>query len=92
MKEVTIQLDDKSIEILKNVEEIHRTSLINVGLALVSKTGFYKTLCNKNESSNLDDILSLDVEQDKGSSTSGTSGSSKVNKAPEKKTTSWDSF
>ena len=41
---VSIEFDQSSLDILKNVDGIHRNSLINVGLALVSKTGYYKTL------------------------------------------------
>jgi len=41
---VNIEFDEASLGILKKVDGIHRNSLINVGLALVSKTGYYKTL------------------------------------------------
>jgi hypothetical protein len=87
-KEIQITLDDKSIEILKNIDEIHRASVINVGLALVSRTGYYSTLCNKNESLSLDDIASLDVKDESGKIV--TVNKKEVQK--EKKSTSWDSF
>ena len=39
-----IELDDKSIEILKSVDSVHRNSLVNVALAMISKTPYYRTL------------------------------------------------
>jgi len=41
---VSVIFDDKSLDILKKVDRLHRNSLINIGLALVSRTGYYKTL------------------------------------------------
>ena len=43
-KQVNVNFDDNSQGILKDVDAIHRDSLINVGLALVSKTEYYRTL------------------------------------------------
>jgi len=92
-----INLDSKSIEILKKVDSIHRDSLINVGLALVSKTGYYKTLAGISETEDLDEVASLDVIDDiDGSDSQKSSKKSKAKvdsaPAPKKPTTSWDSF
>ncbi|MEA1973165.1 MAG: hypothetical protein U9N34_07730 [Candidatus Cloacimonadota bacterium] len=93
-----INLDSKSIEILKKVESLHRDSLINVAIALVEKTGYYRTLTGKNTEADLEDVASLDVEDtDEDSGTTSTSSKSKKSAkkaAPEKKapSTSWDSF
>lgn len=56
---VSIEFDENSLKILKEVDQIHRNSLINVGLALASKTGYYKTLTGKVE--NLADVAGLDI-------------------------------
>jgi len=90
-----INLDTKSIEILKAVDSIHRDSLINVGLSLVSKTGYYKTLTGK-VPDDLEDVASLDVIEDEDSQTSSTKAIKKSNKkdnsAPAKPAANWDSF
>ena len=44
MKEVKIKLDDKSLEILKEIDTIHRESIINFGLRLASQTEYFKIL------------------------------------------------
>ena len=82
MKEVQVKLDEKSIQILKSVDTIHRDSLINIGLALVSKTGYYKTLTGKNEDAELEEVASLDVLDDEDSNTGNgkVSGASKNTK------------
>jgi len=89
-----INLDQKSIDILKKVDSIHRDSLINVGLALVSKTGYYKTLAgltNTQDDEDLDEVASLDVLDEDGDKS--ISKKTKEVEAPAKKpTTSWDSF
>jgi len=93
-----INLDQKSIDILKKVDAIHRDSLINVGLALVSKTGYYKTLAGISDAEDLEEVASLDVldENEDGQAvfTKKSSKKSKVQEeAPTKKpSTSWDSF
>jgi len=93
-----INLDQKSIDILKKVDSIHRDSLINVGLALVSKTGYYKTLAgltNTQDDEDLDEVASLDVLDEDGDKpiSKKTSKKTKEVEAPAKKpTTSWDSF
>jgi len=46
-KAVQVNFDDNSQSILKEVDAIHRDSLINMGLALVSRTEYYKTLTGK---------------------------------------------
>ena len=43
-KNVNVSFDENSEKILKEVDEIHRNSLINIGLALASRTEYYKTL------------------------------------------------
>lgn len=90
-----INLDSKSIEILKKVESLHRDSLINVAIALVEKTGYYRTLTGKNTEADLEDVVSLDVEDtDEDSGTTSKSKKSSKKATPEKKapSTSWDSF
>jgi len=43
-KSTNIELDDRSLEVLKNVDGIHRNSLINLGIMMISKTPYYKNL------------------------------------------------
>jgi len=88
---IGINLDEKSIEILKKVDKIHRDSLINVGLALVQKTGYYKTLAGISEAEELEDVASLDIideESDKPKS----KVKNKVKDEVKKVSTSWDAF
>jgi len=62
MTEKLIQLDPKSLAILAEIDEIHRHSLINIAISLVSKTEFFKTISNKIEtSSELSEITSLKI-------------------------------
>ena len=44
MKEVKIKLDEKSIEILSEIDSIHRESLINFGIRLAKNTEYFKIL------------------------------------------------
>ena len=85
MKEMPIQFDDKSIEILKQVDGVHRHSLVNVALAMISKTGYYKTLTGV-VGTDIDDIVGLEShDQDNVKVT-------KDEPKQETKATSWDSF
>jgi len=90
-KSLNITLDGKSIEILKKVDGIHRDSLINVGLALVEKTGYYKTLTGENKSDSLDDVASLDLDDDTGSKPKAKSVPEEPQKTA-KPATTWDAF
>jgi hypothetical protein len=92
MKKVEIALDDSSVEILKGVDDIHRNSIVNIGLALVSKTGYYKTLTGKSEAEDLEDIASLDIEDEEGETKTKSSKKKEVAKPTAKATSSWDSF
>ena len=93
---IGINLDESSIKILKKVDSIHRDSLINVGLALVAKTGYYKTLTGISDAEDLEDIASLDILDDEETPTKKVSKAAKSKKAePEvakKPATTWDSF
>ena len=57
-KSITIKIDPSSINILKKVDPLHRESLINLGISLISKTGYYKTLSGENQDL-LDSIVDL---------------------------------
>jgi len=90
-----INLDSRSIEILKKVESLHRDSLINVAIALVEKTGYYKTLTGKNSEADLEDVTSLDIETEEDGETTkikpSKKGKTKMADVPAKPS-SWDSF
>lgn len=43
-KSTNVELDDKSLEILKKVDALHRNALINLGIHMISKTSYYKGL------------------------------------------------
>jgi hypothetical protein len=90
MAEVQVTLDDSSVAVLKGVDKIHRDSIINVGLALVSKTGYYKTLSGKQDSDDLDDTASLEVQGQE--SDKDTSSKKKETSKSKPKSTSWDAF
>ena len=91
---LAINLDEASIDILRKVDKIHRDSLINVGLALVKQTGYYKTLAGTADVDDLDDVASLDIETDdeKPSKTSKSQKKAKAEEKPSKPASSWDSF
>ena len=85
-----VQFDENSKTILKKVDAIHRDSLINVALAIVSNTGYYKTLTGE-LSSDISDVVSLS-----SLSSLDTPEESKEDKqqvaTPTKAATDWDSF
>lgn len=56
-KSTSIELDDKSLEILKKVDGIHRNALINLGIHMISKTPYYKNLTGEVE--NVLDVVGL---------------------------------
>lgn len=93
-KEFSVTLDSKSIGILKKVDNIHKSSMINIGLALIEKTGYYKTLCN-NPVNTIEEVVSLSVES-LGINGVGIStvNPTKVEapKVTKKPSTDWDSF
>ena len=93
-KQVNITLDDKSIEILKSVDSIHRDSIINIGLALVKKTGYYKTLAGVlDNDADLEDVASLDIEDSEEKTTKKTKKKADATEEkPKKATQSWDAF
>jgi len=86
-KKIEIEFDDQSLKILKNVPEIHRVSLINIGLSLASKTNYYKTLTGE-ASEVLNNVASLDNIENLGVKETETV---QAQEAP-KKSTSWDEF
>lgn len=59
MKEVKIRLDDKSVDILKEVEAIHRDSLINFAIRLLENHPHYKII--KGEIESIEEVSNLDV-------------------------------
>ena len=61
MKEVKIKLDDVSLEILKDVDPIHRESVINFGIRLASQTDYFKILKGEVEEAN--DLVALNEEK-----------------------------
>jgi len=86
-----VYLDTRSKEIIAKVENIHRHSLINMGLRLVEKTNYFKTLTGENKSEELESILSLD---DLGSIDKPivANTAAKPQEPPKKKAVSWEAF
>jgi len=84
-KSVNIEFDDVSLGILKSVDALHRNSLVNIGLALASKTGYYKTLAGIGpedltevaDLSDLNEVLEKEIK-------------AKDEPAKTKSTTAWD--
>jgi len=93
-KQISLTLDDSSIEILTEVDSIHRDSLVNIGLQLVKKTGYYKTLSGKQKSEELEDIASLDTQdEDRDEGDKKKNKSNKSSKQPKQSSApSWDAF
>lgn len=85
----SVNFDKNSTEILKRIEPIHRESLINLGLALISKTGYYKTLTG-DISETLENVTSLDnLEQELNTTVVKNKDPIKVEISP---ASSWDDF
>jgi len=82
-KSLPIEFDDKSIEILKNVDSVHRNSLVNVALAMISKTSYYKTLSGESSDDALE-VASL------GSLDDTPSDSPKIEAPKPTPSTTWD--
>jgi len=87
-KEVQVKLDAKSTEILKEVSALHRDSIINLGLRLVQKTNYFKTLTSKEdiELASSANLSTLDSEEVQVQETK-----QKPKEAP-KATVGWDNF
>ena len=62
MKEVKIKLDDKSLEILKEIDTIHRESIINFGLRLASQTEYFKILKGEIEKIEIEEVSNISTE------------------------------
>ena len=58
-KEIKVILEEDALKILKEVDAIHRNTLINIGLKLVQKTELFKTLTG-DSSEEIQKIASLD--------------------------------
>jgi len=86
---IGISLDSKSVEIIKKVDKIHRDSLINIGLALVEQTNYYKTIAGIKEPKSLEDVASLDVNNEDSKKKEEKAATVE---APKKASTSWDAF
>ena len=63
MKEVKLKLDDKSIEILSEIDNIHRESIINFGIRLASQTEYFKVLKGDDDVEVLNEISSETKEE-----------------------------
>jgi len=97
IKELPIQFDEESIKILQKVPSIHRHSLINVALSLVSKTGYYKTLSGESKDMSISESTSLESLESISSSESESTPSkdevkSTPSKVPTAPPTDWSDF
>jgi len=91
---VSINLDEHSVKTIKKVNSIHRDSLINIGIAMVAKTPYYKTLLGV-EQEDLDEVASLDMLDEENETTTSKKSKKKEETKTEvkaKPTSSWDSF
>ncbi len=89
-KSVNVSLDKHSIEILKQVDNIHKSSLINLAISLISKTGYYKTLTG-NIGDSLESVTSLDSLDSLTENTTVVKIKDKEVEKPKSKS-SWDEF
>lgn len=88
-KVVNIALDERSESILKRVNKIHRQSMINLGLAMIEKTDYYKTLCN--QPVNNTDVVSLSISNLDNLGVAEKELPTKTTTV-KKSTANWDSF
>jgi hypothetical protein len=89
-KIVNISLDKNSIEILRQVDNIHKSSLINLAISLISKTGYYRTLTGK-VADELEDVTSLEAMNIAPKNTTEKT-KNKVEEPKAKASSSWDDF
>ena len=61
MKEVKIRLDEKSIEILNEIDSIHRESIVNFGIRLASETDYFKII--KGEIESAENLVQINEEK-----------------------------
>ena len=90
-----INLDKKSVEILKKVDSTFRDTIVNIGLRMVENTELFLTLTGERKDTDINDMVSLDKisdEEDKPSKVKKGKAVA-VEAAPVKKPAqSWDSF
>lgn len=85
-----INLDSKSIEILKAVDPTFRDTIINIGLRMVENTEFFNTIIGKSKNTPVEHMTSLSLLDDENKKIE--SSKTKNIKKEEKPKTSWDSF
>lgn len=90
----SVNFDKNSVEILKKVESIHRESLVNLGIALISKTNYYKTLIGEipEDINKVVSLESLEDELNGDKSNSNQSNSKSAESESKPSTSSWDDF
>ena len=84
-----VQFDENSKAILKKVDAIHRDSLINVALAIVANTGYYKTLTG-DAAKELAGVASLSSLDELEAELDDIKPKQKA--TPKKAATNWDNF
>lgn len=88
-KDINIQFEDNALEVLKQVDPVHRNSLINLGILLISKTQYFKTITG-DISEVLKDVTSLNSLDALEEELESVKTITKVE--PAKKATNWDNF
>lgn len=91
VKTVSVTLDKNSIAILKQIDNIHKSSLINLAISLISKTGYYQTLIG-NPGDSLESITELTSLDNIGTSKTLTPKAAVTEPTVAKKKGSWDDF
>lgn len=89
-KRIEIELDPKSIELLKNVEPMYRDSVINLGIKMIAKTPYYKTLTG--EEMDINTMTSLDTMPSGPLKRDMNVTEDKPKSKPKAKKSSWDDF
>jgi len=90
---VNIEFDENSLKILKDVDSIHRHSLVNLGLAMIAKTPYYKTLTGDISSDVLNTVTLNELDTvNTNVGTTDNMGTPTLTKSPKKPAISWDNL
>ena len=91
---IGINLDAKSVDILRGVNASFRDTLVNIGLRMVENTELYLTLSGKSKNTDVENMVSLEQidEENLEGSIGNSTPKKKEETKPEKPKTSWDSF
>ncbi len=89
---LSINLDSKSISILKKVDASFRDTIVNIGLRMVENTELFITLTGESKNIPVEDMTSLDSLESNTDNKPKTTKKETKEETKHKPKTTWDSF